>query len=297
MVKNKTNSKSKVDPNGGSQGVAKGTVVKKDMEKSRGAESTDEALFEDDFDPDEYFENRKRSASDADLEKEMPSDPASSSSSSSSNAAVVSSPSARDIRIKKKTKLGADWVLADSRPVQTLSIGDAISRVSALAEERESSKAKDIVIKKRTPKSESVVAKSADAEPGGTKNPERGQIFKAKVTYIESFGLFMQLPPPYGTGLVHNSQISFNKDPSVKKKINLHDRYYVKVLKSFTSKDKTGNDRVNIDLSMKYCEQVRLRDNEGLHFVDITMYHNNYTTVFRSVELIRTKIGRNTTKR
>lgn len=250
--------------------------MKKDAEKTRDAEGSDEALFDDDFDPDEYLENRKRSASDAGIEKEKPSEAtatttcSNSSSSSSSGAAAVSSPSAldagRDIRIKKKTKLGADWVLSDSRPIQTISIGDAISRAAAVAEERESRKGKDIVIKKRTPKNEPVVPRSADAESSGVKYPERGQIFKAKVTYIETIGLFMQLPAPYGTGLVRNPQISFNPDPSVKNKINVHDRYFVKVLKSFTHKDKSGNDRVNVELSMKYCEQVRWLLYQGVVF-------------------------------
>lgn len=153
-------------------------------------------------------------------------------------------------RAKLANKLAADWIRPDVQPIREISISEVSSKTIA---EVSNAKAKENLIKKR-PKNEFVPSTQSNdggRSGGSVELPRIGQILKAKVAYIESYGLFMQLPSPYGTGQVHNSQVTYNSSIDIKTTVKLKEEFYVKVLKIFTLK---GIDK--IDLSIKYCDQV-----------------------------------------
>lgn len=213
-------------------------------------EGSEDDLFDRDFDPDLHIESRD----------DLNSVPLNNLEFLNENVITPARATVSEPRMEKRPRLGPDWVRGIERSSQTLTIDDINCKLANAPDADDSvlSKLKSVAIKKRPQRSVSTLAITGEASAVvGLKHPNPGQILKAKVSYVESFGLFMQLPSPYGTGFVHNSQVSFNKDFNVKKMININQEFYVKVIKVFNSKQRNGsNDKVNVDLSIKYCEQL-----------------------------------------
>lgn len=152
----------------------------------------------------------------------------------------------------KRNKLAADW-MRDSKNSQVLTL-DEINKRKQTESSQESTKP-NIAIKKKAVIPTELSLRTYSG-PTASAIPQVGKIYKGKVAMIEPHSVFVNLESPYPTGLVHESQISINKvDP--RKTFKVHQHVFVKVLRVTT----TDSGKTNIDLSLKYCDQVPARFN------------------------------------
>ena len=95
--------------------------------------------------------------------------------------------------------------------------------------------------------------------------PQINEIYEGRVKRIEAYGAFIELKDLKVTGLVHISQISQQRVEDIKEVLSLEEEVFVKVLSIEKKRDlsdegkREGGGReskVNISLSMKYCDQV-----------------------------------------
>jgi hypothetical protein len=155
------------------------------------------------------------------------------------------------VHIAKRSRLAQDWLPMEDRQIKSISLSDINTKTSD-ANAKSAAESAASMIRKR-PKAGPAPTSAVGVGPGSSaKFPNVGEIFKATVCYVDAPGVTMRLPPPYHlvTGLVHNSQVTPNKDFNVKT-VKINDNFYVKVVAI-----RMLSDSMKMDLSIKYCEQV-----------------------------------------